>query len=102
MTGAAQAIRHVVIRGRVQRVGYRAWTEYTALDHGLQGWVRNRQDGTVEAVFAGTAEAVAGMIEACRHGPPGAHVDAIDARDGTAADMALRRPGDLFSVLPTA
>ena len=50
---STQAIRHVVIRGRVQGVGYRAWTEYTALDHGLEGWVRNRRDGAVEAVFAG-------------------------------------------------
>jgi acylphosphatase len=98
----SNAIRHVFIRGRVQRVGYRAWTEYTALDQGLQGWVRNRQDGAVEAVFAGPAEAVAEMIEACRRGPPGAKVDAIEARDGTADDLALRRRGDLFSVLPTA
>ena len=39
-----EAIRHVVIRGRVQGVGYRAFTEYTALDHGLGGWVRNRRE----------------------------------------------------------
>jgi acylphosphatase len=101
MNDAPQAIRHVVIRGRVQRVGYRAWTEYIALDQGLEGWVRNRQDGAVEAVFAGPAPAVAEMIDACRQGPPGARVDAIDARDGTAGDLALRRPGELFSVLPT-
>ena len=65
-----ELIRHVVIRGRVQGVGYRAWTEYTAIDHGLDGWVRNRRDGSVEAVFAGTSDAVADMIEACRRGPP--------------------------------
>ena len=41
------------------------------------------------------------MIDACRHGPPGARVEAIDQRDGTADDLARRRPGDLFSVLPT-
>ena len=45
------AIRHVIIRGRVQGVGYRAWTEYTALERGLQGWVRNCRDGNVEALF---------------------------------------------------
>jgi acylphosphatase len=95
-------VRHVMIRGRVQRIGYRAWTEYTALEQGLEGWVRNRSDGAVEAVFAGPAEAVDEMIDACRHGPPGAHVDTIDQRDGTANDLARRRPGDLFSVLPTA
>ena len=77
---SAQAIRHVVIRGRVQGVGYRAWTEYTALDHGLEGWVRNRRDGSVEAVFAGPPEAVEAMVAACRHGPPGARVDAMDER----------------------
>ena len=101
MSAAAQAIRHVIIRGRVQRVGFRAWTEYTALEQGLEGWVRNRRDGAVEAVFAGPLEAVAEMVEACRAGPPGAHVQTIDHRDGGAEDLALRRPGDLFSVLPT-
>jgi acylphosphatase len=102
MNGAAQTIRRVIIRGRVQQVGFRAWTEYTALEHGLEGWVRNRRDGAVEAVFAGSAEAVAEMVAACRQGPPGAHVEGIDQRDGAARDLALRRPGDLFSVLPTA
>src|SRR5262249_12990725 len=52
---SAHVIRHVVIRGRVQGVGYRAFAEYTALDHGLAGWVRNRRDGGVEAVLAGPA-----------------------------------------------
>jgi acylphosphatase len=98
---SAQAVRHVVIRGRVQGVGYRAFAEYTALDHGLEGWVRNRRDGAVEAVFAGPPEAVAAMIEACRRGPPGARVDAVDQRDGSPADLALRRVGERFSVLTT-
>jgi acylphosphatase len=105
MSDAPQAIRRVIrviIRGRVQRVGFRAWTEYTALEHGVEGWVRNRRDGAVEAVFAGPAEAVAEMAEACRQGPPGAHVEGIDQRDGGPSDLALRRPGDLFSVLLTA
>src|SRR5262245_12961592 len=69
-------IRHLMIRGRVQGVGFRAWIEYTALERGLEGWVRNRRDGAVEAVIAGPAAAVAAMIEACRQGPPGARVDA--------------------------
>jgi acylphosphatase len=96
---SAQALRHVVIRGRVQGVGYRAFTEYVALEHGLEGWVRNRGDGAVEAVFAGPPEAVAAMIEACRRGPPGARVDAVDQRDGSPADLTLRRPGERFSLL---
>jgi acylphosphatase len=94
-------IRHVVIRGRVQGVGYRAWTEYTALDHGLDGWVRNRRDGAVEAVFAGAPEAVAEMIEACRRGPPAARVDEVDERDATKDELAVRGR-ERFAVLPTA
>ena len=77
-------MRHVVIRGRVQGIGFRAWTEYTAMERGLQGWVRNRRDGSVEALFVGPPDAVAAMIAAFDHGPPGSRVDGIDQRDGTA------------------
>jgi acylphosphatase len=94
-------LRHVLIHGRVQGVGYRAWTEDTARELGLQGWVRNRRDGAVEAVFAGPGEAVAKMIEACRQGPYGAHVTGIDQRPGTSEDMAMRPVGAEFAVLPT-
>ncbi len=93
---------HVIIRGRVQGVGFRAWTEVTALEHGLEGWVRNRRDGSVEAFFAGPEEIALIMVEACRQGPPGSRVETIDQRDGTPADLALRRRGELFSVLGTA
>jgi len=95
-------IRHVVIRGRVQGVGFRAWTEYTALERGIQGWVRNRRDGSVEALFVGPPDVVDAMVAACRDGPRGARVDAVDQRDGTADELALRRRGELFSMLPTA
>jgi acylphosphatase len=98
---AAYTVRRVVIRGRVQRVGYRAWAEHSALQRGLEGWVRNRPDGTVEAVFAGPLSVVEGMIEACRRGPPGAQVDALDQREGGLDDVALRRRGEMFSVLPS-
>ncbi len=94
-------LRHVLIRGRVQGVGYRAWTEDTARSLGLQGWVRNRRDDSVEAVFAGPGEAVAKMIEACRQGPYGAHVTSIDQRPGTTDALAMRRTGEDFSVLST-
>jgi acylphosphatase len=94
--------RRIVIRGRVHGVGFRAWTEYTALERGLQGWVRNCRDGSVEALFVGPAEAVAAMIEQCRQGPPGARVDAIDQREAGSGELALRRPGELFSVLGNA
>jgi acylphosphatase len=95
-------ICRVVISGRVQAVGYRAWTEMAALELGLEGWVRNRRDGTVEALLAGPADDVAAMIEACRQGPPGSRVEAIDQQEATQDDLALRRPGELFSVLMTA
>jgi acylphosphatase len=97
---SSAAIRYVVIRGRVQGVGYRAFAEYTALDHGLGGWVRNRRDGAVEAVFAGPAAAVTAMVEACRKGPPGARVEAIEERAGTPDELALRGSAG-FAVLPT-
>jgi acylphosphatase len=96
------SIRHVLIRGRVQGVAYRAWTQMTALNLGLEGWVRNRRGGEVEALFKGSAEAVASMIDACRQGPPGARVDDIMEREGSPADMKLRRPGERFSVAATA
>jgi acylphosphatase len=63
--------------------------------------VRNRRDGTVEAVFAGPAELVDEVIEVCRRGPPGSRVAAIDVREATPKEVGLRRPGELFSVLPT-
>jgi acylphosphatase len=94
-------MRHVVIRGRVQGVGFRAWTEYTALERGLQGWVRNRRDDSVEALFVGPPDAVAAMMAACKQGPRGSRVDGIDQRDGTTEEFSLRRRGELFSVLPT-
>jgi acylphosphatase len=73
-----------------------------ALQRGLEGWVRNRRDGTVEAVFSGPPTVVDGMIEACRRGPPGAQVDALDQREGGLDDVGQRRRGEMFSVLPTA
>jgi acylphosphatase len=93
------AARLVVIRGRVQGVGYRAWTEVTALEFRLQGWVRNRRDGAVEALFIGLETDVSAMIEACRSGPSGARVDFVDHRDAGPDEVALRRRDELFSVL---
>ncbi len=56
-------IRQVIVRGRVQGVGYRAWVEHRARAHDLEGWVRNLRDGSVEALFAGPADVVAAMVE---------------------------------------
>jgi acylphosphatase len=94
-------IVRVVIRGRVQGVGYRAWTEYEASERGIAGWVRNRRDGSVEALFAGAESDIHAMIEACRQGPPGARIVTIDQRAADAGELAVRRGGEDFSVLPT-
>ncbi len=69
----------VIIKGRVQGVGYRAWTAREAESRGLDGWVRNRRDGTVEALFAGNADAVRLMVSACRSGPAFAQVTDVTA-----------------------
>lgn len=69
------------ISGRVQGVWYRAWTVERAEALGLSGWVRNRADGTVEAVFAGAASAVEEMLAACRRGPPLAKVAGVEISD---------------------
>jgi acylphosphatase len=68
----------VRIRGRVQGVWYRGWTEEEALRRGLRGWVRNRRDGSVEALFAGPSAVVQDMIDACWKGPPAARVEAVE------------------------
>jgi acylphosphatase len=93
--------RHVVVRGRVQGVGYRAFVERRAREQDLEGFVRNRRDGSVEAVFAGTAEAVAAAIEACRRGPRSAVVEAVDVEEGGPDLLQKRVPGERFSVLST-
>jgi acylphosphatase len=100
MGGAS--ILHVTIRGRVQGVGYRAWIEHHAAASRLEGWVRNRRDGSVDAVFSGPAEIVANMVVLCRRGPPSARVEAVTEEPAGAAELNLRRPGETFSVLPTA
>jgi acylphosphatase len=99
VTGAI--IRHVVVRGRVQGVGYRAFVEQEAHRRALHGWVRNRRDGSVEAVFAGPSAAVESMVDACRRGPMSARIIALDHREGTEADLLEGAEGDSFSVLPT-
>ena len=65
------------IEGRVQGVWYRGWTIDEATARGLRGWVRNRRDGTVEALLVGPGAAVREMIEACRKGPRAARVTEI-------------------------
>ena len=81
------------VSGQVQGVGYRLWATRTAASLGLRGWVRNRFDGTVEALVTGAPERVDAMIEACRRGPRAAQVSEVtavrDADDGSIGFTAL-------------
>jgi acylphosphatase len=74
---ADRKIVHVLISGTVQGVWFRAWTVQEAQARGLDGWVRNRRDGRVEAVFAGPSVRVDEMLAACRKGPPAAEVEDV-------------------------
>ncbi len=77
----AHVRRRFLIRGRVQGVGYRAWTRSKAAAFGLVGFVRNRVDGSVEAVAEGPFEVLALFEEACRRGPALSHVSSIEVSD---------------------
>jgi len=92
----------LIIHGRVHGVGFRAFVEREAIDRKIEGWVRNRRDGSVETVIAGDEIALDEMIEACGRGPAVARVDWIDIEDASAEDLRQREPGELFSVLTTA
>ena len=95
------AIQQVTIRGLVQGVGYRAWVEHQARLSKLEGWVRNRRDGSVEALFAGSPMVVAEMVALCRHGPPSARVESVTRETSDKEQLELRHEGERFSVLPT-
>ena len=84
------------IEGRVQGVWFRAWTVQEAERRGLSGWVRNRRDGSVEALFAGPEDKVRDMIALCRQGPPAARVTAVNE------SPAVQPETDGFAQLPTA
>jgi acylphosphatase len=97
----SDVIRHVLIRGAVQGVGFRYWTRRAATARGLQGWVRNRRDRIVEAVFAGPEQAVADMVKLCRRGPDAAWVESVDEKPAEPDALELRKKGERFSELPT-
>lgn len=80
--------RRVVVTGRVQGVFFRDSCRTTALRLGVAGWVANRGDGAVEAVFEGGAYEVAAMVEWCRSGPPRARVAGIDVVDEPVVGLA--------------
>jgi acylphosphatase len=86
----------VRVEGRVQGVGYRAFVERNALALGLDGWVRNRRDGTVEAMFQGPDETIDEMLVLCRRGPSASAVTSLE----TIGEGAGALTG--FDVRPTA
>src|SRR5258708_8333177 len=94
------AIRQVTMRGRVQGVGYRYWVEQQARARGLEGWVRNRRDGRVEALFAGPPDVVSGMIALCRRGPAAARLAPAEEEQANTEALGLQQPAERFSVLP--
>lgn len=93
--------RRAVFRGRVQGVGFRDYVQRQATRHGVAGWVRNRSDGTVEAVFSGDAAAVDDVIAACGRGPRSGRVDGVDVTDAGAAELDLNAGGAVFAILAT-
>lgn len=85
----------LIIRGRVQGVGYRAWARREAWAAGLDGWARNRADGSVEALVSGAPERARAFIEKARRGPPAARVTSVEETPAAAPS----EPG--FRILPT-
>ncbi len=75
-------VKHLVITGRVQGVGFRHFVYRAAHELHVTGWVRNQPDGSVEAMLSGTSEAVHTLIERARHGPPHAMVTGIRIAEG--------------------
>ena len=73
--------RRAIVRGKVQGVWYRGWTVDQATELGLDGWVRNRLDGSVEWVASGPADKIEMLIERSRNGPPAARVDSVDVEE---------------------
>jgi acylphosphatase len=90
---------HLIVGGRVQGVGYRDALRLEAGRLGVTGWVRNRIDGSVEAVIQGRREALEGLLRWARSGPPAARGSGLQVRD---APATLRRDYTDFTRLPTA
>jgi acylphosphatase len=89
--------KQLIIEGRVQGVGYRASLAEKAIELGLNGWVRNRRDGSVEACVDGDVPAIEAIILWAKHGPPAARVSNV-----TIEDLGTQVSSDgVFKILPT-
>jgi len=80
--------RRVIVHGRVQGVFFRDSVRRLAQQHGVAGWVTNRWDGTVEAVFEGEQDAVERLVGFCRTGPRGAQVDRVEVSEEEPEDLS--------------
>lgn len=80
--------RRLRIFGSVQGVWYRGWTVETARALGLDGWVRNRRDGSVEALVSGSQDAIDALVTRCRKGPPAARVDRVEVESAEGETVA--------------
>ena len=96
---AAMLVQRIIFHGRVQGVNFRSFVEEEASRLHIKGWVRNLDDGTVEALFAGPDANVRAMIEVCRIGPSYANVTRVQLLPASADDLKLRRTGEKFSRL---
>lgn len=90
---SARKTVEAVIRGHVQGVWFRAWTEGEAKQRQLSGWVMNERDGSVRALFHGEASAVDDMLAACRIGPPASRVEEVEA-----VEVELTTPPEGFRI----
>jgi len=102
MRETGQQILRIVAQGRVQGVGYRAFVAREAARLALIGWVRNRVDGTVEAVVAGDAAAIDAFVGVARRGPLAARVEALRLADAEAAALEEAGGGPGFKIAPSA
>ncbi|WP_066795618.1 acylphosphatase [Sphingomonas soli] len=91
------AIKRILVSGRVQAVGFRDWVVRTAKAEGITGWVRNRNDGSVEMIASGEDDAVTRFADACREGPALARVDHVEV-----LEAAGEKPGKGFTKRFTA
>ena len=91
--------RQIRVRGQVQGVGFRQAMRREAERAGVRGWVRNRSDGSVEALLQGEAEAVARLLAWARRGPPAARVDALEE---SAPEARFAQPSEGFEERPTS
>lgn len=94
--GKPTAVR-VIIEGRVQKVGLRHWIKRKATQFKISGWVRNRMNSSIEAMFYGNEESVSEMVKLCHQGPSFAHVKRV--KEFPQTDVG--NPPTEFTILPT-